>query len=234
MPVPKVMKYGVIEGHEYMLYHYEDGITLDKVIHQINPNNLESLYKQAGIYLKMIHTFGEHEPFGRLAVSSYNSHEEAMAYEISRIYYHLKQYKHPDEMIIDQGIQALEYVRNTECIPIKGLCHMDYGSRNILVKKVNNCYEIVKIIDFEQATITDVKRDLVNVYQKFTKNKQDLKSFSKGYGEDVFSHIHSVEAKPYHLHYGLSICSWSLPVDKIHYQEGISILKEYTDDRGVK
>lgn len=234
VPVPKVIKYGVIEGHDYILYHYEEGVTLDKVIHQIDPTNLEALYKQAGIYLKRIHAFGAQEPFGRLAVSSYNSHEEAMAHEISRIYHHLKQYKHPDEMIINEGIQALEYVRDTESLPIKGLCHMDYSSRNILVKKVNNRYEIVKIIDFEQAAITDIKRDLVNVYQKFTKNKHDLKPFSKGYGEDISGHIHSEEARLYHLHYGLSICSWSLPVDKIHYQEGISILKEYTDGRGVK
>ncbi|MBI9015342.1 MAG: aminoglycoside phosphotransferase family protein [Clostridiales bacterium] len=234
VPVPKVINYGVIEGHDYMLYHYEEGITLDKVIHEIDPKNLETLYRQAGIYLKQIHTFGENEPYGRLAVSSYNSHKEAMAYEISRIYNHLRQHKHPDEVIIDRGIQALEDARETEGIPIKGLCHMDYNSRNILVKKVNSCYEIIKIIDFEQAAITDIKRDLVNVYQKFIKNKHDLKSFSEGYGENISGHVHSEEAKLYHLHYGLSICSWSLPVDTIHYQEGIDILKEYTDDRGAK
>jgi len=234
VPVPEVIKYGVIEGHEYIMYRYEDGITLDKVIHQIDSRNLVALYKQAGVYLKMIHAIGQNEAFGRLAVQSYNSHKEAMDFDISRIYHHLERHEHPDEIIISRGKQVLEYEKKKMSIPIKGLCHLDYGSRNILVKKVNNSYEIVKIIDFEQATITDIKRDLVYVYQKFTKNEQDLRSFSKGYGEDILRHVHSVEARIYHLHYGLSICSWSLPVDKKHYQEGISILKEYIDDRSIK
>jgi len=234
VPVPEVIKHGVIEGHEYIMYRYEDGITLDKVIHQIDSNNLEALYIQVGAYLKMIHSIGENEAFGRLAVQSYNSHKEAMDYEISRIYHHLKQHEHPDEIIISRGKQALECEKNKMRMSVKGLCHLDYGSRNILVHKVNNRYEIVKIIDFEQAAITDIKRDLVNVYQKFTKNEKDLKSFSEGYGEDILRHVHNDEARIYHLHYGLSICSWSLPVDKKHYQEGISILKEYIDDRSTK
>jgi len=229
LPVVKVLKHGLYKKHHYMVYRFEEGKMLDEV-NDIEESNLLDIYKQAGHYLKEIHTYGRYEPFGRTGLDEYKSLKASMKYEIDRIYTHLKGYKHPDESIIESGVKCLEGYRSFIGEARRGLCHMDYGSRNLLVRKINNWYEIVKIIDFEQATISDVRRDLVNVYHKNLKDGKLLKAFSQGYKEDVFEIIHRRDVIAYHLHFGLSICSWSLPVAKEHYQEGIEILLTYTRD----
>lgn len=229
LPVVKVLKHGLYKRHHYMVYRFEEGRMLDEV-NDIEASNLFDIYMQAGHYLKEIHTYGRYEPYGRTGLDEYKSLKASMHYEIDRIYTHLKGYEHLDESIIEAGVNFLERYKSFIGEAKKGLCHMDYGSRNILVRKTNNRYEIVKIIDFEQATISDVRRDLVNVYHKNLKDSTLLKAFSQGYKEDIFETIHRREVIAYHLHFGLSICSWSLPVAKDYYQEGIEILRTYTRD----
>lgn len=227
LPVPRVLKHGVIDSREYIVMTHLDGVLMSDVA--LEMDDLKKLYESAGNYLRKINDIQEKQ-FGRLVRSlQYEHYEDYFNYELSRITYHLKQYDHPNQKIIDQGLDLINRHLPVVCFK-KGLCHMDYGSRNILVKKENGEYIISGIIDFEQAAITDVKREMSLLYAKYL-NDNNTAAFFKGYGttyepDDIYT-----------LYYGLSICGWALPVDKMHYQEGEDIIRkvvEKYDDRSIK
>ena len=106
------------------------------------------------------------------------------------------------------------------------LCHNDLSERNIIVK--DGKFE--KLIDFEQAAITDRYRELALIRYYLSKSNRDyFDDFIQGYQENYSIDLEILDQRnnTYLLLYGIMICSWSHNINKEYYDEGISILEKY-------
>lgn len=165
LPIPKLLAYGIVDTHEYIIMNRLDGIPLKQL--NLSEQEQAAIFKSAGAYLKQIHELGTQLPYGRLVEGlQFKSFDAYFDYEVVRILNHLDRDDHPEQEMIEDGKALLK-----KWLPItqhqKGLCHLDFGPRNLLVKKENGCYKISGILDFEQCAIADVKREIALMYSKF-------------------------------------------------------------------
>lgn len=231
---PKLIKYGVNDDVEWILYDYENGSLLDDVELEITYKNLKRIYKAAGEQLSRIHSHRQFGEFGSLNenleyVKAYKTFNEYFLTEIERVFNNLDKFDHEEyELIKDCKKTLLEKFELLEPIREGHLCHNDFGSRNIIVDVENSEYKIKSIIDFEQSVISDRYRELTLVKMKFLKDNQLLsEAFYEGYRKNlnIDENVLDQREKIYLLQYGLSICGWSKEVDKNHYNEGIDLLR---------
>lgn len=210
LPTPTVIDHGILDGHEYTVMSYLEGEPMDRL--DLRESEKHHIYIQAGMYLKEIHNTSHQLDYGRVSSDKFDTFDAYFKYEVSRIVSNLRKFDHPNPEVIKRGVEAIENVKVTSTK--RTLCHMDFSERNILIHEG----KISGIIDFEHAIIADVLWDMAYVTSKI--QGEDLEHLYEGYGRSFDG------MEVYKLLYGLGICSWSLPVDREYYEEGIKLIKE--------
>ncbi len=210
LPLPKIVDYGVHKDKEYIIMTCLEGETMSNLI--MERSEQEKIYRVAGQYLRKINDAKHDLDYGRVGAEKFETFKAYFSYEVSRILNNLEQFNHPYPEVIEEGIKTIKNVDvdSNE----KKLCHMDFSDRNILLKEGR----ISGIIDFEHTIISDPNWDLA--YAENRLQGKNREAFYEGYGyvpEDI---------SVFKLFHGLSICSWSLLVDREHYEEGIKLIKE--------
>lgn len=177
MAVPKVVKYGEANSHEWILKEYIDGELFEKMYTRIDMDNQLSLFTQMGEELGKIHSSQKLDFIGdwnnKIRLDKYGD------YTISKI-------ENSIEEIISQGLPDIELLMNGikilrdnygflyNNIKESRLTHGDFDGRNILVTTVNGKYKISAIIDFESCYSENCKNDLVNLYFKYFLDNRPL------------------------------------------------------------
>ncbi|MBW9156689.1 hypothetical protein [Clostridium tagluense] len=115
-------------------------------------------------------------------------------------------------------------------VKVSYLHNGDFGERNILVKKVDNKWELSALIDFEHCIPYDRDSEIIDCYYKLTdENQKFAEAFKLGYEKYMkFSNNLGKKKQLYELYRGLSICSWAKIQAPDYYWEGINILKKYS------
>jgi len=218
LPVPKVIDYGIHEEIEYLIMSFIEGQALDEL--NLTDEERAIVIEEAGRYLNIINSTPIDLPFGRLNKRSHHlDYHDYIKVEVDKIINHLKGFDHPEPEIIKKGIKVL--LNNISIIDVtKCLCHLDYSGRNILVAFKEDKPYIIGVIDFEQTSVTDLAQELTLVHTNLLDEKT-FDTFYKGYKRKV--EIPDI----YYLFYGLTICAWSLPVDRNFYNQGLDIIKAY-------
>lgn len=227
MPL-RLIQYGVCNEVEYVVMNYIDAMMLCDVL-EIDS---EKVYYESGIQLAKIHQANTFEQFGILNHDlsfkiGFDSWNEYYLYESNRHLTNLKKHKHPNQKLIDDAITMFLDTRKQmsgNYVPV--LTHNDYGDRNIFVQDS----DYITIIDFELSCVQDVYRELAFIeYQLKKRSSTAFDNFIQGYQtvREFNSELFHKNRRLYYLHFALAICSWSLTIDPIHYQEGVQLL-EYT------
>lgn len=233
--VPKIVDHGILDnGIEYLIYTYIDGIVLKEIEKLIPKENLKSIYKEIGLQLSLIHS-NAFDFFGTLdknlnSTDGFNTYREyfqkSMDDMLKKIY--SQEHDYMDLLkIAEEKLRSMYYLLDEVEVPI--LCHNDFSTRNILVRKIDGKYTVVGIIDFEHSSQTDVYSELVEVYYGLFKKDFDFaKWFKSGYEQYGKIDMEKLEEKKqfYNLSIGLGICSWAKDVAYDYYLEGINMLKE--------
>lgn len=228
--VPKVVKYGETNSHEWILKEYIDGELLEKTYTRLDMDNQLLLFTQMGEELGKIHSSKKFDFIGdwnnKIRIDKYrdytigkieNSIEEIMNQDL------------PDIKLLMKGIKILRdnYGFLYNDIKESRLTHGDFDGRNILVTNANGKYKISSIIDFEVCYPENCENDLVNLYFKyFFDNKQYEEVFFNGYNKYMVIQSEFYEKlKFYLIRLIIDNCSWSYIRANDYYTRNIDFLK---------
>ena len=232
---PKIVDYGIFNnGLEWMIYDFVEGELLGHVSKDISLENLKQIYIDMGRQLGMIHNHKEFNFYGSMDENgqgiqdfcSYRSYfEDLVNRELPVLY----SFEHQNLELIQQAESQLKsmYALLDE-VDKPTLCHNDFGPRNILVSEKNGIFYLKAIIDFEQSTLIDIDKELVQVYFPLIESNGLLaESFKLGYEEYGDIDLGKLRLKKdfYNLYKGLGICAWAKEVDYDYYLEGIKLLE---------
>lgn len=228
--VPKVVKYGEVNSHEWILKEYIDGELLEKTYTRLDMDNQLLLFTQMGEELGKIHSSQKFDFIGdwnnKISIDKYGD------YTISKIENSIEEIMNqdlPDSKLLMKGIKILrdnyEFLYNN--IKESRLTHGDFDGRNILVTNINGKYKISSIIDFEACYPENCENDLVNLYFKyFLHNKQYEKAFLNGYNKYmVIQSEFYKKLKFYLICLIIDHCSWSYIRANDYYTKNIDFLK---------
>jgi len=228
--VPKVVKYGEVNSHEWILKEYIDGELFEKMYTHLDMYNQLSLFTQMGEELGKIHSSKKFDFIGdwnnKIRIDEYRD------YTISKIENSIEEIMNqdlPDIKLLMKGIKILrdnyEFLYND--IKESRLTHGDFDGRNILVTNTKGKYKISSIIDFEVCYPKNCENDLVNLYFKyFWDNKQYEKAFLKGYNKYMVIQSEFYEKlKFYLIRLIIDNCSWSYIRANDYYTRNIDFLK---------
>lgn len=227
---PTIIDYGVIEDIEYVVMDFiECEIMEEQVLSQKEINDILYL---AGADLAKLHKENQYSKFGILNSDltfkyQFDTWKEYYIYEVKRHLNNINRFTHEEIELIDYAKEELfQLIDEYQFQGYGHLVHNDYSQRNIMIKDK----KYLGILDFEQSCITDRYRELIMIQYHLEKyGKEAFYEFIKGYLTNLdidFTYYDNVK-KMYMLHYGLAIVSWSKEVDLAHYQEGISLIKQY-------
>ncbi len=210
LPIPRIVDYGVYKDKEYIIMTCLEGETMNPLI--MENGEQEKIFRVAGQYLRTINDTKHDLNYGRVGAEKFETFKAYFSYEVSRILSNLERFDHPYPEVIEEGIKTINKI-NVDSNE-KKLCHMDFSTRNILLKDGR----ISGIIDFEHTIISDPNWDLAYADNKLQGKYRE--AFYEGYGYEP------KDIGVFKLFHGLSICSWSLLVDREHYEEGIKLIEE--------
>lgn len=228
--VPKVVKYGELNSHEWILKEYIDGELLEKMYHRLDMDNQLLLFTQMGEELGKMHSSKKFDFIGdwnnKIKLDKY------VDYTISKIENSIEEIMNqdlPDIKLLMKGVKILRdnYGFLYNDIKESRLTHGDFDGRNILVTTVNGKYKISAIIDFEACYPENCENDLVNLYFKyFWDNRQYEKAFLKGYNKYMVIQSEFYEKlKLYLISLIIDHCSWSYIRANDYYNSNIDFLK---------
>ena len=227
--VPKIVDYGVIDNVEYTITKFIDSEEFEKG--EYSNKELQDILIDSGRMLATIHKNNIFSHFGILNSdktykSSFDDYKRFYMSEVKRHLDNLDRFSHPEEELIYSSKELLlKKLPSLVSVEKPTLVHNDFSPRNFLIKDG----KLVSLIDYEQSFISDKYRELVlTKFQLDLRDKRYYSWFLKGYKEiETFNQLKFDENRLiYLLHHGLAICSWSLEVDKRHYQEGLDLIKK--------
>lgn len=228
--VPKVIKYGEYNGHDWMISEYIDGVVLEGIFLNLDKENILSIFKELGESLGKIHS---HMVFDYAA----NWDEKIKAdnfknYKIKKFEERIKEIENqdlPDKNLLFKAVAIIkENYKELFSLTKFRLTHNDFDGRNVLVEEKSGIYRVKAIIDFEQSYPDNCENDLANLYFKyFIENKEYEKFFMDGYSlymkiDEDFHH----KLKYYLMLMAIEHCSWSYEKANDYYSENIEFLKK--------
>lgn len=230
---PKLIHYGVWREKEWVITEYIQGKTFASAENEIGVENQRNIFKQMGKELGKIHSFKRFDFFG-----NWDENGKSLDYGMPYKAVFQRRYNSVLEKIFEKELphkalhkKAAQYIEKNFCIidnvEQARLCHNDFDMRNILLRKANDTWKMVGIIDFEQSFPWDKDLDMVYLYYMISlKNKGYENTFLEGYEEEnVLTESFYKKMKFYLIYIGLYICSWSYDRAFDHYMQGVKILK---------
>lgn len=228
--IPKVMKYGDYDNHEWVLMEYIDGEIFENILASVDENNKLFLFRELGEALGKIHSY---KTFNyALGWDRKIKTNDFKKYKIEKFEKRIDEIKNQNLLEKEMLFKAIDIIRENYDEIFKAndfrLTHNDFDGRNILVSKENGIYTLKAVIDFEQSYPDNCENDLANLYFKyFIENKDYEKSFINGYSiymkvdENFYKHL-----KIYLMLMIIEHCSWSYEKAKDYYIENIEFLKK--------
>lgn len=233
---PKIIDYGIFKnGLEWMLCDFMEGQLLSRASKDILLDNLKQIYKDMGRQLGMVHNHKEFNFYGSMdedgrSIQEFITYRDYFEDLINRDLPALYSFEHENLALIQEAENKLKSMYSLlDEVEKPTLCHNDFGPRNIIVGKNNGKFYLKAIIDFEQSTLIDKDKELVQVYLPLIEDNGELaESFKLGYEEyeDIDLSKLSLKKDFYNLHRGLGICAWAKDVDYNYYLEGVRLLEE--------
>ena len=228
--VPKVIKYGEYDEHEWMIIEYIEGDILDSISSRLDKENILSIFKELGEALGKIHSY-------RVFNYATGWDEKIKAdnfenYKIRKLEQRIEEIENqnlPDKELLFKAIDIIKQnYKDIFSATEFRLTHNDFDGRNVLVEENAGIYKIKAIIDFEQSYPDNCENDLANLYLKyFIVNKQYEKYFIDGYRlyMKIDDNFHK-KLKYYLILMVIEHCSWSYEKANDYYIENIEFLKK--------
>ena len=158
LPVPEILYCDdscTLIPHPYAIIDFIDGESMRDVILSNNIESISECAFSAGVYLNQLRSISL--PYGgffqdsHLTIRPFNKDEEYLAFATS-----CTKHQNVSESLGNQRVKAvLDLInKNLHFLPTKtdaNLTHADFDPANMLVKKVDDRYEIVAILDWEFA-----------------------------------------------------------------------------------
>ncbi|QZY54868.1 phosphotransferase family protein [Crassaminicella profunda] len=231
--VPKIIDYGICHEKEWMITEFIEGNTFSKIQEKISAQNQWSIFKEMGKELGKIHNLKTFDFFG-------NWDEDGNPLEDGKCYRKVFQNKYdtvvktlfeknlPNRKLHEKWVKYIqEKIYILEDVKTAVLCHNDYDMRNVMIKKVQDRWNLAGIIDFEQSFPWDKDLDMVYLYYILSLKKSGYEeAFLEGYQETAKIEESFYKKMKFYLGYiGLYICSWTYDIAPDHYMNGLRILK---------
>jgi len=205
VPTPKIFSFlpsKSLKENDVMILKKIDGIRLDTIWSSLTKQEKIQITEEIGKILKKIHSI-KLPKFGRLKeggeveqeldfkfknseISS--EHSDFLRKEFAKHFLEIGKLFSFKEVNAQQVLKIISFImKNKKEIDYSGkptLIHGDFMTGHIFVKKENNSYQIVGIIDVEFAEPSSPEFDFVKLHrQGFFEDKELFSALKKGYGE---------------------------------------------------
>lgn len=236
---PEILKIGIIDDTEYILYSFMEGEILENIEENISEDNLKEIYIKMGELLGKIHMIPVVNLFGAWNKTEENKDsvltaKDQLNYNYKRFFKVINKSEHKEYEIIEKAYNYIDNnIKNMVSDKKAVLCHGDFSKRNILVTKVNSEYRIDSIIDFEHSKPGDLDLDLVDIYLPILERDKELAiALISGYNNYcIFDiNIFNKKKKMYELLIGIAIASWALKKAPDYYLKGIDMMKNLLNE----
>jgi tRNA A-37 threonylcarbamoyl transferase component Bud32 len=234
---PKILKLGKLEdGTEWLLLEHKDGEIFSKVKCNMSVENIMDLYEAIGGELGKIHSsktfsfFGDWDENGN-SIDNIKDYSIFFKNCVERMLKELFSQHLEEEELHRKCADKLKSMLNlVDDVKEAHFSNGDFGERNILVKKIDDRWELSALIDFEHCVPKDKDAELIDCYYNLLEENQKFaEAFKSGYEKYMkFSDDLEKKKELYELYSGLSICSWAKIQAPDYYWEGIKILKKYS------
>ena len=234
---PKILKFGKLEdGTEWLFMEHKEGEVFTKVKDAMSEDNVKEIYGAMGEQLGKIHSLKTFDFFGNWdengnSIDNIKDFSVIFRKNVNAVFKELFDQHLEEEPLQRQCAEILKGKLNlVDDVKVAQLHNGDFGERNILVKKVDNKWELSALIDFEHCVPYDRDSEIIDCYYKLLdENQKFADAFKLGYEKYMkFSNDLEKKKELYELYSGLSICSWAKIQAPDYYREGIKILKKYS------
>ncbi|MBZ9636490.1 aminoglycoside phosphotransferase family protein [Clostridium sp. FP1] len=234
---PKILKLGKLcGGTEWLFMEHKEGEVFAKVKDVMSEDNVKEIYETMGEQLGKIHSLKTFDFFGNWdengkSIDNKKDFSRLFRKNVDEVLKELFDQHLEEEPLQRQCAEILKGKLNlVDDVKVSYLHNGDFGERNILVKKVDNKWELSALIDFEHCIPYDRDSEIIDCYYKLTdENQKFAEAFKLGYEKYMkFSNNLGKKKQLYELYRGRSICSWAKIQAPDYYWEGINILKKYS------
>ncbi len=234
---PKLVSYGKFDGdREWMMIEFLDGVPLFKVMKHLKEDNLREIYQAMGEELGKLHQI-HFEFFGDWKddcspVNEFIDLKSAFIKRGERVFRIVNEGNIENADVIKKAydllmsnLDVLEHAKEAV------LCHLDYDTRNILVKRVEGRWKFSTMLDFEHTIPYDRIADFTHLYIKDFKDDPKYKvDFIRGYNKYHQLEMDQEKFNLYLLYHALNICSWAYDIAPDYYELGLNLLKDFLKD----
>lgn len=232
---PVLLDKGTVDDEiEWIFISYLPGVPFQKVRNQLEEADCLALMKQIGKSLRSIHDAVHFDYFGEWACKQNNfsknmDFKSAFKEKFDVYAQRLAPQNDFEANLFERGI---EYVENHMAIlsqvGLAYICHNDFDSRNILVKKIDNHWQVSGIIDFEHSYPWDAEADLVGLYMEGLRdNPAWEKAFFEGYASERYREEAFQSKMDFYLvARSLEVCSWASNHEPNYFDRGLQWLEK--------
>lgn len=224
IPTAKVLSYGRLDNHDYLIMEKVFGETLIKELN--NTPNLSAIYKEMGEYLGALHNNRSNIP------KDYKKTWMEQVSSCNNILMNLNCQDSTKQIFKDAYkifTEEIEYITLND-IPF-GYCHRDFDERNVMVKEGN----ISAIIDFEKSKYWNTELDLVQLYRKTLLGNLNLRNaFMEGYKSVMeLQEAFNERLYLYLIADCLENCCWAYDQARSYFDENVEFLEKYLCEKGL-
>lgn len=227
VPVPEVLLVDTEKVNDqeltFCVEEKINGISLDKLLNNIDKSTLKKLLSDSGGYLSMINSLTM-DHFGEISEEGYDTWKDFLVSKVKNISMIEKAAKYGDISleIVDKALNILVNHIDLLIIPSPYLLHDDFHPKHILVQND----KVVGIIDFEDAKGGDPIRDIARV-EYYCQDYFPLKWVLNGYrNKEIFDSNFNKKILLYKINFGLDLLRYYFLHKHIHGMRHVKSMLE--------